>query len=200
MQVLKLLQENNIDINYVLGKELGCGADGQIFELVDFPNKVIKLCVLYDCAAQNIDSYYENTSKVLTYLCEVSPSICARVYEHKFLFHGTRNTCIGNQDYITYYYVMEKLLKITDDEKKVFHSLVSHEDRNKIKRYSELEARHMLENLHKGLDFNFHKVLHFYNELMNASIKHNDIHVRNIMKDNKGNFKLIDFDRMEIGE
>ena len=53
MQVLKLLQENNIDINYVLGKELGCGADGQIFELVDFPNKVIKLCVLYDCAAQN---------------------------------------------------------------------------------------------------------------------------------------------------
>jgi len=47
--------------------------------------------------------------------------ICVSIYEHNFLGYGVRDTCFGEQKYILYYYIMEKLQKTTDDERKVFH-------------------------------------------------------------------------------
>jgi thiamine kinase-like enzyme len=90
---------------------------------------------------------------------------------------------------------MEKLNKISEDEKKVFHSIMSHEDQNLHKNFSMSKIKNMLQGLSMGLDFDASKIIIFCENLRSTVIHHNDIHPRNIMKDNFGNFKLIDFDR-----
>jgi len=95
---------------------------------------------------------------------------------------------------------MEKLNKTTDDEKKVFYSLLSHEDRNVKKNYSLASATDMLRGMQRGLDFDYNKVFRFYRVLKESKFYHMDLHPRNIMKDTDGNFKLIDFDRVMIGD
>ena len=104
------------------------------------------------------------------------------------------------QDFITYYYVMENLSKITEDEKKVFYSLLSHEDRNVKKNYSLSSVIDMLKEMQRGLDFDYNKAFRFYRVLKESKFHHMDLHPRNIMKDTDGNFKLIDFDRVMIGD
>ena len=56
----------------------------------------------------------------------------------------------------------------------------------------------MLSGLSSGLDFDEEKVIFFVNNFKKSPIIHNDVHVRNIMKDCDGNFKMIDFDRAEL--
>jgi thiamine kinase-like enzyme len=102
------------------------------------------------------------------------------------------------QRYVLYYYIMEKLQKITEDEHKVFDSLVSHEDRGKKKNFTPAKVKEMLQGLRKGLDFDAQRVTFFYDNFNKSPVAHLDIHPRNIMKDAAGNFKLIDFDRAEI--
>ena len=93
---------------------------------------------------------------------------------------------------------MDKLNKISEDEKKVFHTILCHEDLNKKKNFSNDKILTMLNGMIKGLDFNFEKVIMFYEAQKSSIIKHNDFHVRNIMKDNFGNFKFIDLDRLDL--
>jgi RIO-like serine/threonine protein kinase len=92
---------------------------------------------------------------------------------------------------------MEKLEKLSDDESKVFFTLLSHEDNNKKKNYTEENAIEILNKLKIGLDFDFDKVLYFFNKIMLNEINHLDISERNIMKDSCGTFKLIDFERIK---
>jgi Ser/Thr protein kinase RdoA (MazF antagonist) len=56
----------------------------------------------------------------------------------------------------------------------------------------------MLEGLRLGLDFEWDKVVRFYKACTRSEIIHEDIHHRNIMKDDSGNFKLIDLDRISL--
>jgi len=198
MQVLNLIHNFNYDLSFSLGEEIGFGADGQVFLLKDSPDKVIKLCVLYDWNEGSIDETYSNITKTLDFLKEHKPSVCSRVYEYGFLFQGNRYSYNGDNKYIVYYYIMEKLLKISEDERKAFHSLMSHEDLGIKKDYSIATARKMLVGMQRGLDFDLEKVLSFYTAVNSLSFKHEDIHVRNIMKSADGNFKLIDFDRSSL--
>lgn len=193
MQVLRLLNASPFNIKYSLGEEIGFGADGQVFNLSEYPDRVIKLSVLYDNAET-----YEHINNVLLMLEKHNPNVCACVYEHAHIGSGEENIYCGTRKYTLYYYVMEKLCKITEDEKRVFHSIMSHEDRGVEKNLEPKDVLNMLKGMQRGLDFDLKKVFTFYNNVRNCPIKHNDIHVRNIMKDSNGNFKLIDFDRVEI--
>ena len=94
--------------NYVIDKEIGMGADGKVFSIKNDPNKVIKFCVLYEYN-QNIDYLYREIEKVLSYLENNKPTICAYVYEHEYLGSDYRKTINGDQKYILYHYVMERL-------------------------------------------------------------------------------------------
>jgi hypothetical protein len=93
---------------------------------------------------------------------------------------------------------MEKLLSLSEDEQKVFHTLLSHEDRNLVKNYSPAERQVILQNLRRGLDFDEGRVSLFVDKLNNSPVQHLDIHTRNIMKDANGNFKMIDLDRLTM--
>jgi serine/threonine protein kinase len=199
MQALRLVQSNNFDLKYKLGNEIGYGADGQVFDLLDHEDWVIKISVLYDDLI--IDNpKYNQIHNVLSNIAHGHYPMCARIFDHKYIGSGTEKAYIGKRHYILYYYVMEKLGKITEDEKKVFYSLLSHEDRNVKKNYSLASATDMLRGMQVGLDFDYTKVFRFYRTLQEHKFYHMDLHPRNIMKDSEGNFKLIDFDRVMIGD
>ncbi len=199
MQALRLVQSNNFDLKYNLGNEIGYGADGQVFDLVDYDDRVIKISVLYDNLVIENPKYNQIYS-VLEDIKRGNYPMCACVYDHKYIGCGTERAYIGERHYILYYYVMEKLYKITEDEKKVFYSLLSHEDRNVKKNYSLASATDMLRGMQRGLDFDYNKVFRFYRVLKESNFYHMDLHPRNIMKNINDNFKLIDFDRVMIGE
>ena len=91
---------------------------------------------------------------------------------------------------------MEKLYSISEDESKVFHTIISHEDANKIKFYSDKQLDKILFNFRRGLDFCEEEVKLFHTNFRNMKFRHNDVHVRNIMKTGNGKFKLIDIDRI----
>jgi hypothetical protein len=202
MQALALCQKTCPDkIPFIPVDKLGDGADGDVYGLEHDPNKVIKFCVLYErYPGDDIKKTYKNIDRVLLYLEKYKPHVCARVYMHKFLSHGIRKTTEGEQKYLLYYYIMQKLFKISDDEKKVFHSILSHEDMGINKEFTLDLVQDMLIGMSKGLEFDINSVLSFYDDIRKVKIKHLDLHVRNIMKDQFGNFKLIDFDRAKIGE
>lgn len=200
MLVLKLCQQLCPEkINFSLSSKLGDGADGEVFSLQE-ENKVIKLGVLYECPNINLSQQYKKIETILSFIKDNCPDAYAQVYESGCL--GSFNRKIdwdqSNQNYILYYYIMEKLHKISDDEKKVFHSILSHEDRNLKKNFSIFKIKKMLDGMARALDFDKQKIILFCEKLQNTVIIHNDIHVRNIMKDNAGNFKLIDFDRATL--
>ncbi len=180
---------------------LGEGADGEVFSIVGDSNRVLKLGILYERHDRGFLNYYHQIERVLQYLIASQPDAYARVYEHGFLGSYSRKMehwRNGEQKFIIYYYIMEKLNKISEDESRVFHSILSHEDRGIEKNFSPEKIREMLEGMSRSLDFDAEKVTLFCNKIKSAPVSHLDIHVRNIMKDDAGNFKLIDLDRIEL--
>lgn len=182
-----------------LGSRLGDGADGEVFDLTN--DQVIKFCVLYETGRIKLENTYKYISRVVDHLITHPSPVYARVYEHVFLGEYSR-VAWGNQKqrYYLYYYTMEKLGKISEDERKVFDTIVSHEDRNKKKNFPIAKIKEMLSGLSQGLDFDTERVIFFCDNFRNSPVTHLDIHPRNIMKDGAGNFKLIDFDRAEMSD
>lgn len=201
MQVLKLLDQYKCPISHKIGEQISSGgADGEVFELVDQPDKVIKLCVIYDSPNREI-SIYQDIQQVLDYVMTIQPQAYVRVFEHGYLGTYSRKMVEwrkDRQDFLLYYYIMEKLSKITEDEKKVFHSIISHEDRGINKNYSPEKIGEMLRGMSRGLDFNAEKIVLFLDLIREMPIIHEDLHPRNIMCDNNKNFKFIDLDRSSL--
>lgn len=199
MLVHKICQQVCPDkLHFKLSSKLGDGADGEVFELQDQLDQVIKFSILYQTSEKSIESEYQRIKDTLSFILENQPSTYARVYEHKYIGKYTRPFNRDTQDYIIYYYIMEKLFKISEDEKRVFHSILSHEDKNINKNFSIFKIKKMLDGMARALDFDHSMVMFFCESLQGSLIQHNDIHVRNIMKDKDGNFKLIDFDRCNL--
>jgi hypothetical protein len=184
------------------GARIGSGgADGEVFEILDEPKKVIKMGILYERHDRGLENYFNAIQKGLDYMMTVQPAAYARVYEHGYLGTYSRKMEYwrsGKQSFIIYYYIMEKLRKISEDETKVFHSILSHEDRGIDKNFSSEKVLEMLGGMGRGLDFDVEKVTLFCDNIRGASISHLDIHVRNIMKDDTNDFKLIDLDRIQL--
>jgi serine/threonine protein kinase len=201
MLVLKLLQSHCLElIPVTITDKIADGADGEVFNFSEDPNKVIKLCVLYESSYEDIYSIYKRTTSVLDYLLKNPSQSFAQVYEHKYICEWGRTVewKKDQQKYLIYYYIMEKLQKISEDEKRLFHSIISHEDRGIKKNFSMEKIKEILCGLKRGLDFDEKKVIFFLDNFKKTPINHNDLHVRNVMKDINGNFRLIDFDRTEL--
>lgn len=188
---------------------LGGGADGDVYSIKHESNKVIKFSKLYEFHSLDplpLDEQFANIISVLDLLIKNDNKLFAKVFEYKYLgtfdrdqvYYPNNIESKRKQKFILYYYVMEKLQPLSDDEKRVFHSLLSHEDRGLKKDLSSQRIESMVYGMSKSLDFDKLKVIYFCNHISNMIIHHNDLHPRNIMKDNCGNFKLIDFDRSFI--
>jgi len=164
------------DLFNKIGDIISTGVDGEVYK---FDNNVIKISANY--------SYSYSTEKALYYLFTNDCYPFSKLYGYGF-----------SSD--IFYYITEKLNSLSNDEYKVFHTIVSHEDKNIIKDYSVEKVKEMLQGLSRGLDFDAGKIMMFYEALQNSPIRHLDLHPRNILKDNSGNFKLIDFNRIKIGD
>lgn len=175
------------------------GADGETFAIKNVPNKAIKFSIIYDRFDQSpISIYQKEVVPILDFIMTVKPAICATVYEHGYLGEYTREMPYwknGYQNFVIHYCIMERLVSLTEDERKVFHTLVSHEDREIKKDLSPEKIDETLRGLARGLDFDAKMITLFCEQLRGASLLHSDIHTRNILKDSLGYFKLIDFDR-----
>lgn len=196
MQVLSLLNADRPDLSSLMDrlidKSLNSGFNGEVFSLRSSDTRVMKVSILFDLDEKKslTDSYQEVKSN-LDFLLKFKPSHFVKLHEHGMLsFIPDKN--------IIYYYIMDKLNPLSEDENKVFHTLVSHEDRNLKKEIPLDKARPLLEAMSKGLDFNIEKVFSLYQEICNSQIHHLDMHERNIMKDHNGNFKMIDVDNIRI--
>jgi hypothetical protein len=178
--------------SYSFNKELGQGSDGQIFDL---GNQVIKLCILFDVFDISLEKKYDQISLSLDYIYKNKPSAYCPIFKYGFLDSSFRivNNC--PQKYILYYYVMEKLFSLSEDERRVFHSLLSHEDRGIVKPLCSARFDEMMGGLRQALDFDVTRVKLFCDNIRASKLKHLDLVPRNIMKNANGDFLLIDFDR-----
>jgi hypothetical protein len=178
------------------------GADGETFAIEKDPNKVIKFSIIYDRFNKTPDTIYQqDILPVLDYLITNKPGICPTIYQHECLGEYSRPMDYwkdGLQKFLIHYYIMEKLFPITEDEKKVFHSIASHEDRGIKKDFSSEKIDETLQGLARGLDFDEKMITLFCTQLRGSSIQFNDLHPRNIMKNNFNQFKIIDFDRCQL--
>lgn len=154
-------------------KLLGYGADGRVFEK--------------DGKALKCSWFSQPKLDTIKLLSEVNPHVYVHVYE-----------CGKNND-DDMYVLMDKLEPCSEDERKVFHSVLSHEDRNLKKNYNEAQLKNILSDLQSGLDFDFDEVLQFCLDVKECKFVHLDLHPRNIMKKNN-HFKLIDLDRIRYEE
>jgi hypothetical protein len=183
---------------------LGEGADGEVFSIKDDPRRVLKLGVLYGRPGKSAAQQYQLISDALDAIQYQHPPAYVHLYEHGYLGTFSRQVFVkprgrAKQDYIIYYYLMDKLQPITEDEGKVFHSILSHEDRGIEKNFSPEKIQEMLQGMSRGLDFDAEKVTIFCSNIGEARLTHLDIAVRNIMKNEAGEFKLIDLDRVSLG-
>ena len=190
MQVLKLISQHHIFSSHTLGRKIGEGADGEVYELFYHPNRVIKLSAIYENENTSLAIYQNNILPVLEYILFEQPSICPLIFEY-----GHLKQC--DQAFI-HYHIMERLLHLTEDENKVFHSIVSHEDREIKKDLSSEKILEMLQGLARGLDFDLEMIILFCEQLRESKIKQKDLHPRNIMRNKSGYFKIIDFDRLTL--
>lgn len=170
-----------------LKDKLGDGSDGEVFSITNELNKVIKLSA----------NYLPTSGKdAIQLLIKYPADAYARVYSYE----SCGSYSINNEKFTLSITILEKLNKITEDEERVFHSILSHEDRNIEKNFSSVKLKKMLDGLRRGLDFDAERVTLFCSNLRKSPVHHPDIHPRNIMKDESGNFKLVDFDHLNIGD
>lgn len=171
---------------YPVNDRLNGGADGDVFTSDD---KIIKFVKIKDEKKYANNAWNKNKS-IITKIMDISPKHFCKVYDFGLV-------SVIEQPYsIIYFYLMEKLNQLSGDEKKAIDSLISHRDYNKKIELS--QAIKIIPTINKYLDFDPNKMSIFIDQIQKSNIIHNDIHVRNVMKDNLGNFKLIDFERMSI--
>lgn len=200
MNVYSLYQQLSGDLPFALDKIIsGSGADGEVWSLKSDVDKVLKLSIIYDHPSRRITKY-SSIHQVLNYVMMNCPSAYVRVYEHNFLGEYSRQVPFRKepQKLVIYHYVMQRLFPLTEDEQKVFHSILSHEDRGIKKDLSFCKIEKVLFGLSRGLDFDAERIKLFITALIESPLAHADLHQRNILKDNEGNYRLIDLDRVDF--
>jgi len=192
-----IISESKEIVPYKISKSLGYGAHGEVFSICENEQKAIKIAVLYDAYDVPIDSMFTNISDMHTYLKGKRIFPLAAVYDFAKISDGWRDTVEGKQKYISYYCVTEKLLPLSEDEKKVLKTICDIYNKNVAQTKP---IKNILNELSDWFSFDKKKVHEFYELLTKCPISHNDVHRRNILKDTNNNFKLIDFDRSTFNE
>lgn len=193
MNILDFFDSSEFNIE----KEIGSGVEGKVFETLN--NKVIKFSVVY-AQEEHLDERYYNISFILNHLKNNNISPYLKI--HDFGFIGKFKNTFANftENFSIHYYVTDKLNRISEDERKLFHVVLCHEDLNKKKNFSNYQIKKMLSEMHGWLDFDIDRAITFIDDIRDSQVIHNDIHVRNIMKDDFGKFYLIDYDGCKLKE
>jgi hypothetical protein len=168
-----------------VGTFIAEGADGEAFLSED---KVIKFTIIRD-GKDNANNVWFKNKTILEAIFDTNPRHFCKVFDFGVV------KVINDPYSIIYFSLLEKLNQMSSDESKAIDSLISHRDYNKYPDINKSIGK--VSELHQYLDFDKNKMIKFLECIKSSKIKHLDMHPRNVMKDSFGNFKLIDFDRME---
>jgi hypothetical protein len=183
------------------GEKIGEGSQGEVYNYTPSNDRVVKYSVIYDYYFTNtLDKKINSFFNILVDLKNNPENIFPIIFDFNALHWSKRQTIDGPQDYVIYYYIMNKLNKIDDDENKVFHSIMSHQDNNKKHNFTYKQLNDTLNGLSYGLNFDKQKITEFYFKVLSSKYHHGDITGRNIMKDYLNNFKLVDLDDLKKKE
>ncbi len=196
MMIFEKLQSRykNPKTKFDIKEYIDSGADGEAY--LTNNNNVIKFSILFDLSYDF--QMFKKSSEILKNLNDIknNPIDCyVKVINNDYLFDNQIKTKIGNQFYCLYYYTMEKLNHLSDDEVSAIRTLAPQVDKNNPT-IDLTKAKSAINEVSNYLDFNANKLLKFYSSYINCRYHHNDFHSRNIMKDSDGNFKLVDLDRI----
>lgn len=192
-----------------IGDLLGYGFHGEVYELKNDPNKVIKLGAYYIEEGNKVynnkdDQYlltthdsssYKDVGHIYRFIKDHPQPQLATVFDYQPLYSGINPDDEWKRHILIYSATIEKLLPLTEDENKVFKTVCKSYNAN-----IPSKTIPYLDELKNWFAFDYNKVHQFYMALPVLPIHHHDFHRRNIMKDQDGNFKLIDFELLEIKE
>lgn len=168
---------------------IGSGFHGEVWSLFDQPDKVVKLAW-----APIIDQDYhpkwtwQHIHNTYQYLIQHPSPTLATIYEVNVSVRIPHT----NRQY--YSVLMEKLLPLTDDELKVMTSVVMDYNGN----IESGKCLQHIQELQEWLEFDAAQAEHFYDSLVQLPVVQRDFHSRNIMKDKEGEFRLIDFECLDL--
>lgn len=175
-----------------LGCEISYGAQGRVFDILNQPDRVIKVSTLYDVdPVLDIDIVFQNISRIYNFIIDRAPHHLVKIYNFNYATSGARYTEQGPQKFIIYYSIQEKLYSLSEDEKKIFKTICQAHN-------NELELSRSLDDIFQELKcwyvFDYDKVKQFVSNYPHLPINNRDFHRRNILKDIHNNYKIIDFD------
>lgn len=177
---------------FKIGEYIGQGNQGQVYHSLDKSDRVIKLSIIYDkFDGKTVEEVFQKTAATYKYIVDNPNPILSNIFEFGKLYKGIQEIFEWQQEYLIFYSIMEKLIPLNENEQKVFKTICSAYNKE-LKTYRPIEE--IITELKEWIDFDKDKIIAFYNQLPSLDIKHKDFEPRNIMKDNLGNYKIIDFD------
>jgi len=182
---IKQLINNNKHLLPKFSYEISSGVHGVVF-FISY-DKIIKISSL--SSIKNVFAFVADQNylqDLYSFLQKENFDIFAKIYDFGF--------CNDLQ-----YVILEKLNTISRDEFCIFESVISHNDNCDKKDLTKTKS--ILSEVDGYLTFDQQKILSFVDKIISLQekgIEHLDLHSRNIMKDNDGNFKLIDLESVEV--
>ncbi len=180
-----------------IGEILGSGFHGDVYELLDHPKQVVKIAwapldVPQEFAGRSdtvgLHHTFPYIQNIYQYLLKNQFSILAKVFDFYPLHQR------DNKQY--YMAILERLQSLTEPEQKAMKSVCMDYNGN----IENGKCLQHIEELKEWLDFNPSKVIDFYTSLTTLPVAQRDFHRRNIMKNEGGDFKLIDFELLDFKE
>lgn len=189
---------------YLLGKSVGDGSDGECFEIIDQPNKIAKLGITFCNGPSKLSKSHGAFTNAIEAVIEKQPHAFVRVYEYRYLGGYMRKMPDwedGQQRFVLYAYLMDKLFPVDGADKPLLYGVLDWLENESGKPFDCKKISSAIDG-EKSVaimtDESIARVNRFANGISSAPIIHQDLHIRNIMKDNLGEFNLIDLDRMVL--
>lgn len=163
------------------GCYLAEGDDGKAYENWDDENKVVKVGFLDRSKSGTSLSNLENN---FDYVLNNKPEAYVEVYDYGCVDCRACN--------ISYFVLMKKLYPLSNNEANTIPALAIKAQKFSGKNTGTLEQNDFLKSLSDK------KQKTFVKNIWDSGIVHNDIFCGNLMKDENGDYKLIDLDRLTL--
>src|SRR5579885_2910823 len=109
---------------FILGKCIGQGNQGIVYEDLNDTTKVIKLSLIYDDFGKvSLDDRFALLEKIYKHIIDNPHTSVVKVYNFDKIYIGSQPIFEWEQKYIVYYSSMEKLNSLSENEEKVFKTI-----------------------------------------------------------------------------
>ena len=181
---------------YAVGRQIGRGTQGEVFELLSDSDRVLK-CAYLDSDVSHTVEKNESIKKsflaVMKYLKHYQHSCFLKVYDYGVVDARKIPNAKSGRIHISFS-IVERLKKLEPREEYLFDTIEPYTQ----KRSTDFEKVRRMIRDHASLyemNLDTEKLMNFYNKLICAPVNHNDMCGSNFMKNTAGDYKAIDLDR-----